>query len=169
MQRVVRAPLTRERHMQRFHSAIGPGCRHQLSEDLSAENPVRALVSHRKNGAAVAVPAEVEHGAELIDVHRVLLAARAVAASSNFLTLPEGVIGRESMKCHAVGVFWRARPAVCRCAASSPTETCPRAGGATKATGISPTRGSGPGTTAAWRPAGCAARRSSMSRAENFS
>src|ERR1700730_19012020 len=154
--------------MQRFHSAIGPRCRHQLSQDLSAENPVRALVSHRKNGAAVAVPAEVEHGAELIDVHRVLLAARAVAASSNFLTLPEGVIGRESTKCQAVGVFWRARPGVWRSAASPPTETCPRSWRTTKATGISPNRASGPGTTAAWRTAGCAAGRCSVSRAANF-
>src|ERR1700736_4222528 len=111
--------------MQRFHSAIGPRCRHQLSQDLSAENPLRMLVSHRKNRAAVAVPAEVEHGAELIDVHRVLLAARAVAASSNFLTLPEGVIGRESTKCHAVGVFWRARPAGCMGAARAATGARP--------------------------------------------
>jgi hypothetical protein len=91
--------------MQRFHRAIGPRGRHQLSHDLSAENPLGVLVSHRKNGAAVTVPAEVEHRTELIDVHRVLPAASAVAASSNFLTLPEGVIGRESTKCHAVGVF----------------------------------------------------------------
>src|ERR1700724_3992305 len=108
--------------MQRFHSAIGPRCRHQLSQDLSAENPHSPLVSHRKNGAAVAILAEVEHGAELIDVHRVLLAARAVAASSNFLTLPEGVIGRETTKCQAGGVFLRARPPVGGWAASSPTE-----------------------------------------------
>src|SRR6201993_4839064 len=96
-----------------------------------------------------------EHHAELIGVHHEPLAAATVASSSNFLTLPDGVIGSPSTKCHAVGVFWRARPAVCRGAASWPTEDSRPPWSTTKATGTSPNRGSGPGTKAAWHTDGC--------------
>ena len=92
----------------------------ELGEDLPAEDLLGG--SGRRTGRTVrpsAASPRSRHGAKLFEVHR-LFSASAVASSSNFLTLPDGVIGSASTKCHATGVFWRARPAACRCAASSP-------------------------------------------------
>src|ERR1700721_2870915 len=69
------------------------------------------------------------------------------ATSSNFLTLPAGVIGSASMKCQATGVFCRASPTACRCRARSASDAREPGARTTKEPGTSPNRASGPGTT----------------------
>ena len=82
----------------------------QLRHDLSTKDPLYARVRDGQHNAALGVVAQGEHGAKLIEFHSSLSTVFAVATSSNFLTLPDGVIGKASTKCHATGVFWRASP-----------------------------------------------------------
>src|SRR6202012_1525918 len=155
--------------MHRFDGPAGRDSGHQLSEDLPAEDLLAGRIGDRQNSALIAAAFDVEDGAKLLEIHCVPFAAFAVATSWNFLTFPDGVIGKASTTCHATGVFWRARPAACRNSASSPAEAFSWSPSTTNATGTSPNLASRPATTAACRTAGGAARRSSMSRAENFS
>src|ERR1700751_5072010 len=126
--------------MQRFDRLARGGVSDELRQDLPTEDLLGPRVGDRKNCAAVAVFFDAQHDAKLLQIHPrpAALSASAIASSSNFLTLPDGVIGRESTKCHATGVFWRARPVACRCPANSPEEGRPTLSGTTNATGTSP-------------------------------
>src|SRR6201991_899814 len=155
--------------MHRFDGTAGRDSGDQLSEDLPAEDLFAGPFGDWENTTPFAVRSDVEDGAKLLEIHCVPFAAFAVATSWNFLTFPDGVIGKASTTCHATGVFWRARPAVCRKSASSPAEAFSWSPSTMNATGTSPNLSSRPATTAAWRTAGWPASRSSMSRAENFS
>src|ERR1700743_2211562 len=144
--------------MHRFDGPAGRDGGHQLSEDLPAEDLLAGRIGDWQNRALIAAAFDVEDGAKLLEIHCVPFAAFTVATSSNFLTFPDGVIGKASTTCHATGVFWRARPAVCRKSASSPAEAFSWSPSTMNATGTSPNLSSRPATTAASRTAGWAGR-----------
>ena len=111
----------------------------------------------------------VEHGAKLIEFHRQPFHCVRCCDQLELLDLARWCHRQSIHEMPCDGRLLAGQAGGVQVAAKSSADACRLRRSTTNATGTSPNLASGPGTTAAWRTAGCATSRSSMSRAENFS